>query len=419
METMPVEGADGVTRQVKSPAAEAGLRAGDRILTIDGDGIENWDDVREAIITGSQRSADGRRQSDFLIERDGEVRQIIVHPRLAGDESIRQAGIAPAYDVIVERVLADSPADRIGLQSGDVFVSIDGVPIRNEVTYFDVLTAESAAPRALVVRRNGQEITLALPSERGPIVVNVVPESPAAAIGLQAGDRILSVNGRNLIDSRSLVDELDRLRDQDLNLVVRRGAQTLTVTAPARPGGDGKLGVEVTSLLGEELTIPASIAYINPVRQFEKHIRSTFRVLGSLLHPQSDIGLSKMSGPVGIMRVYYHAVRAEFRFVLWLTILVNINLAIFNLLPIPVLDGGHMLFATITKLRGRAIPPQLLVTVQSTFMALLLLMVIYVTFFDVRRSIRDISGESPRAAPPPEAPAENPDSSGAPTPEAP
>ena len=115
----------------------------------------------------------------------------------------------------------------------------------------------------------------------------------------------------------------------------------------------------------------------------------TFRTLGSLINPQSDIGISKLSGPVGIIRVFHMAAQADIRLVLWFTILVNINLAIFNLLPIPVLDGGHMLFATISRLRGRALPSNFIMTTQSVFMMLLLTMILYVSFFDVRRLVRD------------------------------
>jgi regulator of sigma E protease len=76
--------------------------------------------------------------------------------------------------------------------------------------------------------------------------------------------------------------------------------------------------------------------------------------------------------------------------VLWFTILININLAIFNLLPIPVLDGGHILFATIGKIRGRALPVNLIAAAQSIFIVLLLSMMLYVTVFgDLRRWASD------------------------------
>ncbi len=117
----------------------------------------------------------------------------------------------------------------------------------------------------------------------------------------------------------------------------------------------------------------------------------TIRTLSSLINPQSDIGISKLSGPVGIIRVFHLAAQADIRLVLWFTILVNINLAIFNLLPIPVLDGGHMMFATIGKLRGRALPTNFILTTQSVFMVLLFSMILYVTVFDVRRIVRDVA----------------------------
>ena len=87
------------------------------------------------------------------------------------------------------------------------------------------------------------------------------------------------------------------------------------------------------------------------------------------------------------------AAQSDIRYVIWITILVNINLAVFNLLPIPVLDGGHMLFATLGKLRGRALPNEFIATAQSVVMVLLFSMVIYVTFFDVRRWNRETRPE--------------------------
>jgi regulator of sigma E protease len=128
----------------------------------------------------------------------------------------------------------------------------------------------------------------------------------------------------------------------------------------------------------------------------------TFRTLGSLINPQSDIGLSKVAGPVGIVRIFHSAAEAGIRAVLMFTILVNINLAIFNLLPIPVLDGGQMLFATIARLRGRALPANFIMATQSTFILLLFSMIIYVSFFDVRRVVRDVQANRAETAAPAE-----------------
>jgi regulator of sigma E protease len=100
-----------------------------------------------------------------------------------------------------------------------------------------------------------------------------------------------------------------------------------------------------------------------------------------------------MAGPVGIVHILHDAAEAGLRAVLMFTILVNVNLAIFNLLPIPVLDGGHMLFATIGRFRGRALPVNFIMTAQSVFIVLLFSMIIYVSFFDVQRWKRDFQAD--------------------------
>ena len=118
---------------------------------------------------------------------------------------------------------------------------------------------------------------------------------------------------------------------------------------------------------------------------------TTWETLGALFNSRSDINLSHMSGPAGIIRIFYNSAQYDILFVIWLTVLININLAIFNLLPIPVLDGGHILFATISKIKKEALPPNLVASIQGGFMLLLFSLMIYVTFFDVNRWISDSS----------------------------
>ena len=116
------------------------------------------------------------------------------------------------------------------------------------------------------------------------------------------------------------------------------------------------------------------------------------------------IGISHLSGPIGIISNFVDVSRAGLPFALWFTILVNVNLAIFNLLPMPVLDGGQMLFATIARLRGKPLPINFIATAQSVFLVLLFSMVLYVSVFDVRRIVRDVRPDTPDNT----APAHNP-----------
>ena len=122
----------------------------------------------------------------------------------------------------------------------------------------------------------------------------------------------------------------------------------------------------------------------SPWQQFADAFDMTFKSIGGLLNPNSDIGISHLNGVFSIGDTYY-AVSSNLRSVLVLTVLININLAILNLLPIPVLDGGHILIATIQRLRRRPISPRVVNGVQFVFIFLLLLFMGFVLFKDFAR----------------------------------
>jgi regulator of sigma E protease len=94
-----------------------------------------------------------------------------------------------------------------------------------------------------------------------------------------------------------------------------------------------------------------------------------------------------MSGPVGIAHVLYLSARDSLAMLLFLVIFINVNLAIVNLLPIPALDGGHIVFAIVEAIRGKPLPQKFLATSQLVFMALLLSLMAYITLHDIGREI--------------------------------
>ena len=129
------------------------------------------------------------------------------------------------------------------------------------------------------------------------------------------------------------------------------------------------------------------------IQELGEQFTMIFRTLGSLINPHSDTGLSKLSGAVGIVHYIHDAAQVGLPLVMMLTVLLNVNLAVLNLLPIPVLDGGQILFATLARLRGRALPANFIITTQSVFVVLILAMMVYVSVFDVRRWVRDAAIE--------------------------
>ena len=305
---------------VPSPALEAGLQVGDTIRAIDGTKVSDWSEVLQTLVTSAGITADGRRKAVFTIERAGHTLDLPVYPRLSGDEKNRKVGIMPVFTLNVASVPEKTFAHTLGLQVGDQFKALNGVPLLHYVTLTDAMQAKP-------------------------------PE--------------------------------------EFVLTVQRGNRTTEIKVPASRPKD------TPPLFGAGYSSNYGLVHVNPFTQVYNQVRMTVRMFVSLVQPSSDIGLSKLSGPVGIGRIYWDASKADLRYVIWIAVLVNVNLAIFNLLPIPVLDGGHMLFATIGKLRGRALPFNFVATMQSIFVVLILSMMAYVTVFgDLRRLVRDNRAET-------------------------
>jgi regulator of sigma E protease len=306
--------------KVASPASEGGLRVGDVIKAIDGKTVSDWDQVKLVLMTSSGRDTEGNPRTVFSIERDGRGLDLVLHPRLSGDERNRGIGILPGFEMNVHSLVPGSPGAKAGLLPGDRIVKINGEPIMNPAGLEDELAADPARPARLAI--------------------------------------------------------------------ARKGTTTEVVVGP-RTAADPIAGIEF--LAGFHLSHPS------PFAQISEEVTMTLRTLQGLLNPHSDVGLSKLSGPVGIVHIFHEAADAGMRYVLMITILVNVNLAILNLMPIPVLDGGQIVFATVAQLRGRALPTRFIMATQSVFFVILLSMILYVSIFDVRRWARDSREERAQA----------------------
>ena len=316
-----------------------------------------------------------------------------------------------------------SPAAQAGLRVGDVIRRIDGTQvdgwsdIQNSLVLGSGRSASGERQVTFLLERGGQpleiHVTPRLAGDEkirrvgiGPgfelIVQGVAKDSVGEKAGFKAEDEILTFDGESMINDSTYRQHLEAALARTITATVRRHGQTVSLTIPPRPG------TKPGNLLGLTLRTGYQIVHISPFVQIADVARWTVRTLHSLISPSSDIGLNKMSGPVGIVRILHTAAEVGIRAVLMITILLNVNLAIFNLLPLPVLDGGQMLFASVARLRGRALPVNFIMTAQSVFFVLLLSMIAYVTIFsDVPRMVRDYRADraAEAAAPAPAQPA--------------
>lgn len=308
-----------------------------------------------------------------------------------------------------------SPAVKAGLKSGDVITAVDGQEVFSFSDIVEHLALSSGWTRGgarqtiFTVKRGTDVIQLPVePVISGAekvrmvgfttvaklVVGRLTPGSAAEKGGLLPDDQIVAIDNKPTLTVSQLVEGLRTPATKPYEFSVLRGGDTHTVAVERPKDLPESIDIGIALKTGFVFTHPS------PWKQVSEAVVKTFRTLGALVNPRSDIGITHLSGPIGIIKNFVDVSRAGLPFALWFTIVVNVNLAILNLLPVPVLDGGQMLFATIARLRGRALPANFIVATQSVFFVLIFAMIGYISFAaDIPRIVRDAKAERAIEAP--------------------
>jgi RIP metalloprotease RseP len=409
--------------KVSSPAKEAGMQIGDAIIAIDGRETHDFGDIIQGIALGKNRDSAGPL-STITILRDGQQQTLTVHPVLVeqnqrSKESLRLIGIAPFQELIICEIYKNSPAERAGLQIDDKLYAIDGVPLRSYAQLNDML---KSSPRIqLTVEHSGEKIAVDLDPQPFPI------RQPY--IKLTTTDGVLeffpSFGEKDSIDNPcqdlcelqllALSPEFQKNHpelhvDSKITAIHGQAAANFsdalfvcqnTIETPIEFTIDGTrlhLTIEKVKFVpsenyhsfGVELREAQVLCHKNPLEQILYGARLIFWTLDSLTSPSSDVHLKNLMGPPGIIKTLNTFAIYDFRLLLWFVVILNINLAILNLLPIPVLDGGIIALVLLELFLRKKIATQIITSLQFTFMLLFLGLVIYISFFDINR----ILGES-------------------------
>ena len=337
-----------------SPASEAGIRIDDKILSVDGQAVERIHGMSESVQWYViSRAAD---EMEFVIDRDGDEMTIPVivpkakdrraaeleEAKASGDEVIEKpwwknllalvfdrpeisnSGIAGKETPTVKSTLKHSPANLAGLVKGDMILSANGVPMTNRVALAAYITKTEGAPIDLEVRhRSGETVTVKL----DPRVPEVLPTDP------------------------------------DLREAYNR---------------------PIVGIIWDDWGL-GTISHPSPYDQIVGSVRMMKNTLGAIGNPNSEVKVTHLSSAVGIMDLYYRLFEHPdgWKMVMWFSVVLNINLAILNLLPFPVLDGGHIVMATLEGARGKPLGKRFLEVIQTFFVFLLFGLMLVLVLKDV------------------------------------
>ncbi len=379
--------------QADGPAAKAGLKAGDRILSVNGAPVTQFSpagNARASIAWNVVRSEAPRIPVRY--ERDGKIATVdvepVVQPRVGwGRANLRSIGIGPAMTPRIAHVRPGSVEAAAGFEPGDFLVRANGQPLLGLAHLLDLLTAAHGQPIPVTVERNGQLLEKQLPALQTRIE-SVAKDSPAAAAGLEAGDLILTADGQPIPDFAGFTSLLEKTGGAPLALTISRDNRTFDATLrPQIPADEKKYRIGIAwNMGGIQWDDDGRLARVhpNPVQQVVGSATTMWDTMSAIAFSHSGISLQHLSGPVGIMHVYYVLFTREqgWLLALWFSVVLNINLAILNLLPIPVLDGGHILLAIIEGIRRRPINVRILEFIQNGCALVIVGFIVYVTFFD-------------------------------------
>jgi regulator of sigma E protease len=308
-------------------------------------------------------------------------------------------------------------AAKAGIQEGDRLISVNGVPTPTWTNAYDTIANATLGrePLPLAVRgMDGTERSIVLPLNQlpagqdvlqymdklglklappPPIVATVLPNQPAAQAGMQGGDRVLSVNSQhvaNYADFQHLVPQ-EAAKSPQLDVEIERNGKRMPLTVVARM--ESLEGQPASWVIGVHGVEPESaVLQYGPLKSLAASLQTTwdnttqtFAMMGKMLSGQAST--KNISGIIGIAQVANASAGMGMAWFLNFLGLVSLSLAIINLLPIPILDGGHLLYYLIELIKGSPVSERTMIAGQYVGLALLCTLMGLAFYNDIHRII--------------------------------
>jgi len=333
--------------------------------------------------------------------------------------AVFMAGV-PTLRPLIGEVAPGSPAARAGIEAGDEIVAMDGEQVATWEAASQHYTPHPTEPVTVVVRRHGEEIRLVVDpptppttGERVPLaeittrgalitlparVGRVQAEMPAAAAGIEPGDRIVAIDDEPVRSWGAMADIIRDHPETSLRFHLQRGDREIEVevvpravpnpnaTAEGEPETIGRVGIaagdpppELFTLhrlgplaalvAGYHRTVEVGVAIVSGIGQLFRH----------------EVSTQSLGGPIMIVQMAGQQAARGLSDWLFFVAVISLNLGILNLLPIPILDGGHLLICAVEGILRRPANPRILETAQQLGLALLLTLMLFATYNDVMR----------------------------------
>ncbi|MDR3457015.1 MAG: RIP metalloprotease RseP [Verrucomicrobiae bacterium] len=304
------------------------------------------------------------------------------------------------------------PAGVAGLKAGDTILEVDGFPVH----HFSPVSADSVKWRIVTstgtniifkFKRGDQIMEAAVVPTNPPtkwyerkalrmvsvqyaektVIGDVASNSPAAVAGLRPGDEIVAMDGEAIYSPLAVVfgeAALTNKPNTPVKFTIKRGEEkfdkSILAVKPMQPT-NATPSFGITSWQGDTNVTLAHPSPLDQIQASAGQIASTFNALFSR---KGEIGVQQLGGAVMIIRVYSNLFEDEdgWRRVLWFSVILNVNLALINMLPLPVLDGGHITLSLVEWVRRRPIGPRLINGIQTCFMVMIISFMLYIAFFD-------------------------------------
>lgn len=411
-----------VGRVVKgSPAEQVGFRAGQKILSVDGKPVKRFDEVMLAIHESP------RKQLSFEVQAQGEAapRKLVAVPTIQSGFSVygeqthvgEIEGLLPtARAAIVGVSSPDSLAGQAGIKTGDQIVQVNGAPVASYEEFEQRFagSAPGAELRLKVSRTGATAYEAVFKKPRGStdpgrswglfsselFVEKAVPSSPAQAAGVKTGDRLVGVGAHEVQSFFELKDLIQKAGEKEGKVTLRLERQGIPVSLELVPtateGRDPVLKKTMQYTVGvvPMLTMvePAVVMerVLNPFKLIykatERMVTFSWRNLVSVVKMVTgDVSVGTLGGPILIGKIAGESMSRGLIAFLTTMAILSIGLGVLNVLPVPVLDGGHLMLLGIEAIRGRPLTMRQMELIQGVGLVLILALMGLVITNDLTR----------------------------------